>query len=85
MIIATHKEIDKGAIEIDSTVYKHMIIERPYTDSDLIFKEGKDFEDFNRPTGLVVMTYNTLAQNLQYIFQDAYRKGREDTLNQLMH
>ena len=85
MIIATHKEIDKGSIEIDTMVYQHMIIERPYTDSDLLFKEGTDFEDFNRPMGLVVMNYNTLSQTLKYIFQDAYRKGREDTLNQLMH
>ena len=83
MIIATHKEIAKQSIDLSN--YKHIIFPRDYTDSDILLKEGVDFDDFNRPLGAIVMNYDALERNLKFIFQDAYRKGREDTLNQLMH
>lgn len=83
MIIATHKEIAKPSIDLSN--YQHIIFSRDYTDSDILLKEGVDFDDFNRPLGVIVMSYDALERNLKFIFQDAYRKGREDTLNQLMH
>lgn len=83
MIIATHKEIDKQTIDL--TNYKHIIIYRDYTDSDIILKEGTDFDDFNRPLGMIALSYDSLERNLKYIYQDAYRKGREDAINQMLH
>lgn len=82
MIIATHKEIDKGSINLFTPF---TIINRTsYTDSDIILKEGQDYEAIVDSKSLVI-PINTLTENLKFIFQDAYRKGREDTLNQLMH
>lgn len=83
MIIATHKEIDKQTIGL--TNYKHIIIYRDYADSDIILREGADFDDFIRPLGVIVLPYNSLERNLKYIYQDAYRKGREDAINQMLH
>lgn len=84
MIIATHKEIEKGMFNDITT--PHLYLERfKYTDSDLILKRGVDYEKFDKRTFEVTMCLETLELNLKYIFQDAYRKGREDTLNQLMH
>lgn len=83
MIIATHKEIDKQSIDLSN--YKHIIFYRDYADSDIILKERTDFDDFSRPAGVIVMNYNSLERNLKYIYQDAYRKGREDAIEQMLH
>lgn len=83
MIIATHKEIDKNSIDL--TNYKHIIFYRDYADSDIILREGVDFDDFNRPLGMIALSYDSLERNLKYIYQDAYRKGREDAINQMLH
>jgi len=83
MIIATHKEIDKQTIDL--TNYKHIIFYRDYADSDIILREGTDFDDFSRTLGVIVLTYDSLERNLKYIYQDAYRKGREDAINQMLH
>ena len=83
MIIATHKEIDKQTIDL--TNYKHIIFYRDYADSDIILREGADFDDFNRPLGMIALSYDSLERNLKHIYQDAYRKGREDAINQMLH
>lgn len=84
MIIASHTEIDKGLF--DDIIQPHIQIERfKYTDSDIIFKEGVDYERYDKTVSEITFDLDTLADNLKYIYQDAYAKGRNDAINQMMH
>ena len=84
MIIASHTEIDKGMF--DDIVQPHIQIERfKYTDSDIIFKEGVDYERYDKTASEITFDLDTLSDNLKYIYQDAYAKGLNDAINQMMH
>lgn len=82
MIIMVHKEIQRGIHEKIEQECIH--VERPYSNSDLILKKGIDYHYMSND-GQIVFDINTLTTNLKYIYQDAYRKGREDAINQMMH
>ena len=84
MIIASHIEIDKGLF--DDIIQPHIQIERfKYTDSDIIFKEGVDYDRYDKTVNEITFDLDTLSDNLKYIYQDAYAKGRNDAINQMMH
>ena len=83
MIIVSHREIDKGYL--DSMVQPHLHIARPYADSDLVLIRNKDYtlnvdDKYELSIGLI-----EFIDNLKYIYQDAYRQGRKDAINQMMH
>lgn len=82
MIIMSHQEIDKGLHEAIQQECVH--VERPYATSDLILKKGIDYEYMSND-GQIVFDINALNTNLKYIYQDAYAKGRNDAINQMMH
>lgn len=81
MIIATHKEIDADLAK--QIVQPTLLIQRTYTDSDIILKQGVDF--IEAEIGTITMLVSDLEQNLKYIYRDAYQKGRNDAIEQMIH
>lgn len=83
MIIVSHREIDKGYL--DSMVQPFLQIARPYADSDLIPIRNKDYTINAEDKYALSLGLHEFVDNLKYIYQDAYRQGREDAINQMMH
>lgn len=84
MIIASHTEIDKGVF--DDIVQPHVQIERfKYTDSDIILKDGVDYILYNKEQKIITLDMAQLEDILKWTFRDAYAKGRNDAINQMMH
>ena len=81
MIIATHKEIDAGLAK--QIVQPTLLIQRTYADTDIILKQGVDF--IETEIGTITMLISDLEQNLKYIYRDAYQKGRNDAIEQMIH
>lgn len=83
MIIVSHREIDKGYLE--SMVQPHLHIARPYADSDLVLIRNKDYTISEEDRYTLSLGLHEFIESLKHIYQDAYRQGREEAINQMMH
>lgn len=83
MIIVSHKEMSQGYDT--QIVHDYGVVYRKYAESDLIFIKGKDYISYDKETDKLTLSLYDLMDNLKYIYQDAYRQGREEAINQMMH